>query len=213
MRIFLILAGLILPLAAAPQEIYRWVDKDGIVHYSDQPGSPNAELITVVAPNAYESSGDSASSTQPPTDDGRDSPLYGSLEIVQPSQDQVFFGSNTTVNVVTSLEGELQPEHTILMYVDGELRYTIGGVVSLMNLPRGSHFVRAVVFDNNTRQALISSPQVTFHIRQASTRNPQTPVPPRPQVPRPTPGGPTTPVPAPTPAPTPSPTPIPAPNS
>ena len=32
MRILLILAGLALALAAASQEIYRWVDKDGIVH-------------------------------------------------------------------------------------------------------------------------------------------------------------------------------------
>ena len=54
MRILLILAGLALSLAAASQEIYRWVDKNGLVHYSDQPDSPNAELITVIEPNAYE---------------------------------------------------------------------------------------------------------------------------------------------------------------
>jgi hypothetical protein len=52
MRIFLVLAGLALSLAAASQEIYRWVDKNGVVHYSDQPGSPNAELIDVIEPNA-----------------------------------------------------------------------------------------------------------------------------------------------------------------
>ena len=54
MRILLILAGLALSLAAASQEIYRWVDKNGVVHYSDQPGSPNAVLIDVIEPNAYE---------------------------------------------------------------------------------------------------------------------------------------------------------------
>ena len=206
MRILLILAALLLPLAAAPQEIYRWVDKDGIVHYSDQPGSPDAQLVTVVAPNAYESSGDAdsaSSSYQPPTDEGEDSPLYGSIQIAQPSPDQVFFGSNATVNVVTQLDGELQPDHTILMYVDGNLRYTDSGTLTLSGLPRGSHFVRAAVFDNMTKQVVISSPQVTFHVRQASTQNPQTPVPARPQVPRPNPG-PVTPVPAPSPAPAPS---------
>ena len=184
----LILAGLMLPLVAAPQEIYRWVDKDGIVHYADQPGSPDAVLVTVVAPNAYEG-GDSNSSapSYAGSDDGADSPLYESLTIVQPSQDQVFFGSDATVNVVTELVGELQPDHTLLFYVDGNLRYSIGGVISLMGLPRGSHFVRAAVFDNDTRQVMISSPQVTFHVRQASTQNPQTPVPARPQLPRPPP--------------------------
>ena len=54
MRILLILAGLTLSLAAASQEIWRWVDKNGIVHYSDQPDSPNAELISVIESNTYE---------------------------------------------------------------------------------------------------------------------------------------------------------------
>ena len=54
MRIALILAGLAVTLVAQSQEIYRWVDKNGVVHYSDQPDSPNAELISVIEPNAYE---------------------------------------------------------------------------------------------------------------------------------------------------------------
>ena len=205
MRMLVILAGLMLPLAAASQEIWRWVDKEGIVHYSDQPGSPDAKLVTVVAPNAYEPQADSGSASPAyvPPDDGDDSALYQSISIVQPTPDQVFFGSDTTISVVTELVGELQPDHTILMYVDGNLRYTDGGTLTLTGLPRGSHFVRAAVFDNNTKQVVISSPQVTFHVRQASTQNPQSPVPRRPQVPRPNPG-PTTPVPAPSPAPTPS---------
>jgi hypothetical protein len=45
MRIALIVAGLLVSLAAQPQDIYKWVDKDGTVHYSDQPGSPDAVLI------------------------------------------------------------------------------------------------------------------------------------------------------------------------
>jgi hypothetical protein len=198
MRILLILAGLMLPLVAASQEIYRWVDKDGIVHYSDQPGSPNAVLVTIVAPNAYESSGDSnaAASSYDPPDDGDESPLYQSLTIVQPSQDQVFFNSNATVNVTAELVGELQPDHTLMFYVNGNVRPAEGGSLTLTGLPRGSHFVRATVFDNKTRQAVISSPQVTFHVRQASIQNPQTPVPARPQVPRPRPA----PAPAPAPA-------------
>ncbi len=200
MRILLILAGLMLPLVATPQEIYRWVDKDGIVHYADQPGSPDAVLVTVVAPNAYESDspGNAAPSYNPP-DDGSDSPMYESLRIVQPTPDQVFFGSDATVSVVAELGGELQPDHAIMFFVNGNLRTAEDGYgLTLTGLPRGSHFLRAVVYDSN-RQAVISSQQVTFHVRQASTQNPQTPVPARPQVPRPTP--------APTPAPAPAPTP------
>ena len=188
MRILLILAGLMLPLVAAAQEIYRWVDKDGVVHYSDQPGSPDAVLVTVVAPNAYE--GDSAGAPAPTydaPDDGAESPMYESLRIVQPAPDQAFFGTDATVNVVAELGGELQPDHALMFYVNGTLRTAEDGSgITLTGLPRGSHFLRAVVFDSN-RNAVISSQQVTFHVRQASIQNPQTPVPARPQLPRPTP--------------------------
>ena len=208
MRILLILAGLLLPLVAVPQEIYRWVDKDGIVHYSDQPGSPDAELVSVSAPNAYESDSSGDSDTAAPSyegpDDDADAPVYDSLAIVSPTPDQVFFGSDATVNVVAQLGGELQPDHALMFFVNGSLRTAEDGLgLTLAGLPRGSHFLRAVVFDSN-REAVISSQQVTFHVRQASIQNPQTPVPARPQRPRPTPLP--TPAPPPRPAPTRAPT-------
>ena len=180
-----------MPLVAAPQEIYRWVDKDGIVHYADQPGSPDAVLVTVVAPNAYEA--DSAGNANTPassyerrtTATGRRSTSRSGS--CQPTPDQVFFGSDATVNVVAELGGELQPDHALMFFVNGNLRTAENGLgLTLTGLPRGSHFLRAVVYDSN-REAVISSQQVTFHVRQASTQNPQTPVPARPQVPRPTP--------------------------
>src|SRR5262245_11822974 len=102
MRILLILAGLALSLAAASQEIYRWVDKNGVVHYSDQPDSPNAELIDVIEPNAYEAqdaaaAAASAGRASAPDEDADASP-YTSLSISSPSQDEVFFGADATVN-------------------------------------------------------------------------------------------------------------------
>src|SRR3989304_1322720 len=54
MRIAPFLAGMIRSRAAEPQEIYRWVDKDGIVHYADQPGAPDAERIELVGLSSYE---------------------------------------------------------------------------------------------------------------------------------------------------------------
>jgi len=198
MRIFLLLAGLMLPLVAAPQEIYRWVDKDGIVHYSDQPGAADAELVKVIEPNAYES--EDSGSIDPSSDSPAFQPEqtnYDSLAIVLPSADQVFFGSDVTVEVVAELNRPLQSDHTVAFFVDGSRVPAAGLSVTLTGLPRGSHFVRASVLDSNGTP-LISSQQIPFHLRQASIQNPQTPVPDRPQLPRP-------PTPAPTPAPAPNP--------
>jgi hypothetical protein len=182
MRAFLILAGLALPLAAASQEIYRWVDKDGVVHYEDQPNSPDAVLIDVIAPNEYES-GDTASANYESTPDPQDEGAagnYGSLSIISPSADQVFFGADAAVTVTASLDGELMSGHSLVFFVNGARRAAEGLSLALGNLPRGSYTVGATVLDENGRP-VVSSEQTRFHVRQPSINSPQSPQAPRPR--------------------------------
>jgi Domain of unknown function (DUF4124) len=201
MRILLIIAGLTLSLAAASQEIWRWVDKDGVVHYADQPGAADAKLVSVVAPNSYEgdaTAGYAASNEESDEEDAA-SP-YGSISIVQPTNEQVFFGSNANVTVLAELDGTMQTGQAIMFYVNGNLRpATSGTSLELEGLPRGTHFVRATVIDS-TGVAVMSSPQIKFHVRQTSIQNPQNPLRPRPQA------APPRPQPAPAPTPTAPPT-------
>lgn len=191
MRILLILAGLTLSLAAEPQEIYRWVDKDGQVHYADQPGAANAQRVILADPNAYESEpsfGDNAPSGSEPEEPDAASP-YTSLTIVQPTPEQVFFGAEATVVVAAELGGTLRPDHTVVFFVNGNRRPAGSGLgLELPNLERGSHFLRAAVLDQNG-EPVITSQQITFHVRQPSVNSPQSPqARPRPQ-PRPAPAG------------------------
>ena len=174
MRIALILAGLMLSLAAGSQEIYRWVDKDGVVHYADQPGAANAELVEIASSNEYEStpadSGGSATYNQP-----QETTRYVSLTITEPAADQVFFGADASVTAAAELGGELRPDHTLVFFLDGNRVPAEGeGAVQLTNLERGTHFLRAAVLDQNG-QPLISSPQVSFHVRMPSINSPQSP--------------------------------------
>ncbi len=188
MRIFLILAGLAFSLAAASQEIWRWVDKNGIVHYADQPNSPNAELITVVEPNAYEGEAATPDSVASGSAEPEESPSvspYELLSIVQPTPDEVFFGSDATVSVQADLQGTLRPDHSVAFFLNGNRRPAAGLGMELTGLARGTYFLRASILDQNG-SPVITSQQTTFHVRQASTQNPQTPVPSRPR-PRPTP--------------------------
>jgi hypothetical protein len=179
MRSLLILAGLAISLAAFSQEIYRWVDKDGIVHYSDQPGSDKAELISVVEPNAYDSA-DTApaeSSGGSSDDSGSNAPEanpYTSLSITSPEQDQVFFGADAVVSVQADLSGMLQPDHQVMFFLNGNRRPAQGLSLDLSGLDRGTYFLRASILDQNGKP-LISSQQTAFHVRQPSTKAPQSP--------------------------------------
>lgn len=176
MRTLLVLAGLAVSLAAASQEIYRWVDKDGIVHYSDQPGAPNAELITVIEPNAYDSA-DTAIATTAGGDEEdvapEVSPYFG-LSIASPAPDQVFFGADAVVNATVNLDGTLRPEHSVVFFLNGERRPAQGLSAEFSGLARGSYFLRASVLDESGKP-LLTSDQVTFHVRQPSINSPQSP--------------------------------------
>jgi Domain of unknown function (DUF4124) len=197
MRMLLLLAGLLLPLAAASQEIYRWVDKNGVVHYSDQPDSPDAELIDVIEPNEYAAEGAAAAPAADYAEDQEPAEAqYGSLSITQPPAEEVFFGADAVVGVTASLDGELQSGHSLVFYVNGSRRPAEGLGIELSGLPRGSYELRAAVVDESG-QTVITSPRTTFHVRQPSINSPQSPQAPRPaprprpQQPRPanTPGG------------------------
>ena len=178
MRMALIIAGMLLSLAAEPQEIYRWVDKDGVVHYADQPGAPDAERVEIASSNEYEAtppdfSGGSTYSQQPV-------PLpYSSLTITSPAPDEVFFGADAVITGTAELAGELRSDHTLVFFVDGNRVTADGESVEIANLDRGMHFLRAAILDQNGA-LLLSSPQVTFHVREPSIRSPQSPQAPKP---------------------------------
>ena len=197
MRMLLVLAGLAVSLAAPGQEIYRWVDKDGIVHYADQPGSADAVLINIIEPNAYDSA-DTAIAAPPGRDTDEETEpedAYQSLAIVSPENDQVYFGADAVVLVSAYLEGSLQPDHSIALFMNGKRLDAQGPTAELSELARGSYTLSASVLDADGKPVISSRP-VSFHVRQPSINSPQSPQAP----PKPTPKPTTPPAPKPKPA-------------
>ena len=205
MRSILILAGLAVSLAAASQDIYRWVDKDGVVHFADQPGSDSAVLIKTVEPNTMDPAEESSAAAAVSTGSGEDEPPpeevapYRTLAIVSPTPDQVFFGGDAVVTASAELDGTLRPDHSVVFFLNGNRHEASGLSMEFPDLERGSYFLRASILDQAGRPVL-SSQQISFHVRQPSINSPQSPQarpPARPTPPRPTP----TPTPRPAPAP------------
>lgn len=186
----LALAALLLSPPALSQEIYRWVDKNGVVHYSDQPNAPDAELMDLQAfgGQAEEARAPTVYVREPPPP-AESAPDYRSLTITRPATDEAFFGTAASVAVELQLDTDLRPSDEVAIFLDGRRVPSNGLSAELSAVPRGSHFLRAAVLDASGN-VLVSSPQVTFHVRQASVATPPTgpaqrlPPPPRPQ-PRP----------------------------
>lgn len=172
MRIALTVAGLLVALVAQPQDIYKWVDKNGTVHYADQPGAPDATLVE------HPSIGEPGNAAAPP-------PLYTpepkppaqqppprSLSITSPAPDQMFYGGDVSVQVTVAMDGELRDGDQLLIFLDGTRVPGVSGPgATLTGLTRGTHFLRAAVTDA-TGAVVVTSPQVTFHLRQPTIAKP-----------------------------------------
>jgi len=182
MRTALLIAGLLVSLAAAPQEIYRWVDRDGVVHFADQPGAPDAERIHVSGFERRTSEPEDTTQLlyqREPEAEPEAAP-YGSLTISSPAPDEVFFGSDVTVDVQVEIDNELREGDQLLIFLDGARVPAVSGTgATLDGLSRGTHWLRAAITGPDA-EVIITSPQLTFHVRQQSIATP-------PSAPRPTP--------------------------
>jgi len=171
--LILALAALLLSPLAVSQEIYRWVDKNGVVHFADQPGAPDAELVGIrsFTGPAEEPEAPSLYVSEPPPQDR--APDYRSLVITRPAMDEAFFGTDATVAVELELDTDLRPGDELAIFLDGRRVPSNGLSAQLSAVPRGTHFLRAAVLDPSGN-VLVSSPQVAFHVRQASVATPPT---------------------------------------
>lgn len=163
--------------AAGAEKIYRTVDEDGNVVFTDQPPHPDQPGQQVELPHGN-------SFTPPPTEDAGvrletwldqdgDEDLaaaspYASLDIVSPEDDAGLRDNAGTVSVAAAVEPDLAPGHTLQVYLDGELRQTSPvPTTQLLNVDRGTHTLELRIVDASGN-TLISSPPSVFHLQRRS---------------------------------------------
>jgi hypothetical protein len=166
--------GLLAAFAVQAGVIYKWVDADGVVHYSDQP-SPGAEKIytsssSSAAAAATRPSGSQQQLPQAPQPSGLG---YSEFAITAPTSDQTFFGDDV-VFVNLTLVPSLRGNHGIIWHLNGRQLDAPPNPVAfpLPHLDRGTYTIAATVTDQNTGETQ-SSNSVTFFVRQPSALSPQ----------------------------------------
>lgn len=163
-----IIIGLLCLATAAQGAVYRWVDKDGNVVFSDRP-QPGAEEVRMPTPSLYEAPRlPSPARMAPAAEPG---PRYTRVEVTLPENDATIIDNTgqveVEVEVVPALESRLGDR--ILILLDGQLQ---GGPrvtprLTLESVDRGTHTLQAQVTDAGG-EVLVASEPVTFHMRQAS---------------------------------------------
>lgn len=157
----------------ATAEVYRYVDENGTVVFTDQRPSQDAqpmnlpELTVMESPKpAPASPGDGSS------DEGeQQGPVYPSLTMISPKREETFQGSGNTLPVRLVAREALRPDDQVVVFLDGQEQGRFESLsVDLQQVPRGTHEVRVKVHDAADRVVGDTGP-VTFHMKQHSQQH------------------------------------------
>jgi len=176
MRSLLLIAVGLLAATAYATDVYRWVDDQGQVHFSDRPleGGERVEIRPQGKLGTPEfEPRRSRSAAVEESEDSDEAFRYRSLEILSPSQEEVLWNIEGQLDVSMQLEPRLRQGHSVELLLDGEPVEQLrpGSMqVRLSEVYRGVHVLRASVRDQNG-QLLIESQPRTFAVQQTSILN------------------------------------------
>jgi hypothetical protein len=154
------------PVTPTPS-IYKQVDADGNISYSDTPPNAAAEtlemeplgIISMPKPVPFAPTKATAAPVS-----------YERLSITSPSHDSTYQNLSEPVRVSAQLAPSLQKGHTLTLLMDGRVLTNSGSETQVENIERGSHVFSAQVQDANGK-VLITSQPVTIHVHRTSVIN------------------------------------------
>jgi hypothetical protein len=175
MRLLLFTLMSVASAVALSATVYKWVDENGVTHYSDQPHE-NAEKVQIKQPQTY-SPGPlpAASRTSQASPPQQPANAY-TCQVVQPTNDQTF-QNTTSVTVAAQFSPLPRGGDQSSLLLDGTRITNFpqgGGSITLDPIDRGQHSLQAVVQDS-TGKMLCQSTSVSFTVLQPSVLNPANP--------------------------------------
>jgi hypothetical protein len=166
-RSILLILCLLVATVALAQEAYRWVDEDGVVHYSDRPRD-GAEQIELPTPNVTAT----RQRTTPATTSRDEAPAeaspvvrYDSIEVVSPAAEETLWNIEGVLSVSVALSPALQPGHQMRAYHNGQMTPVSGTSFQIQEVWRGSHNIQVEVVDE-TGKLMIRSKSTRFYVQQ-----------------------------------------------
>jgi hypothetical protein len=156
--------------AQASTTLYKWVDADGVTHYSDRP-EPGAQKVRIAEAQTYQGGvAKSADSRRQPSRPATDA-SYTRLAITNPEDGAVLWNTGGHVEVGAAVEPDLADGHQLWIVVDGKSQAASAGGSTSLELARGSHTIAASVTDA-AGQELITSAPISVIVRQTSSAQP-----------------------------------------
>ncbi|MDE2235727.1 MAG: DUF4124 domain-containing protein [Gammaproteobacteria bacterium] len=181
-KALLIMAVMILALGATTtgrsDQVYKWVDAQGNVHYTDHP-HPGAQKVLLPKTQTYqppsmEGAGNTAASQpSPPPVAGASTTAYKQFSISSPA-DKATLWYVDQVPVSVDLSPALHNGDTLTFHLDEKsIGPTTQTMVTFKDVPRGEHSVSVTL--NSANGASQTAGPVTFFVRQKTIISPKPP--------------------------------------
>lgn len=160
---------LVVSAGAAAEDVWRWVDQDGVIHFSDRP-HPGAERVQIGPVQTFPAPAAPPARESMPDQSGEPVAHYSRVEIASPAAGETLWNIAGELSVRVALEPQLAGGHELRIYLDGnpvEGPPQDSGQFTLGEVYRGEHTLRAAIFDAEGRE-LASSETITFYVQQTS---------------------------------------------
>ncbi|MEL4431941.1 MULTISPECIES: DUF4124 domain-containing protein [Shewanella] len=160
MRAFTLISLLLLSLFAQAT-VYKWVDKDGKVHYSDEP-HPNAEVVELKEKTLNQIA------LPPVKNDADDSQVIQQIQyqvvITSPTEEETVRDNNGDFQVTATVTPEIKSQYLMALKLDGQTvgQPQVGGIFQLKNIDRGEHTIVVDAMTQNGKVFASSSPRKIF---------------------------------------------------
>jgi len=158
---------------AAEMKIYRWVDKEGKVHFSDT-AVPGTAEVKVKDNNLF-----STDKTQTMTvnQSGVDNEHHDNAQlsyqatITSPENDKALRSNNGDIDIHISIEPAKKNTQTLQLYLDGKKLGSpqISPIIRAQNIDRGTHQVQVELLDKNGKE-LAKTQIVTVHLQRITIK-------------------------------------------
>ena len=165
MRSLLIFVGLALCVSAIAQDrVYKRVNPDGSVEYSDQP-LEGADVMKVPKGSTFtmpEAVTSRAASTDTKPEEAK--VIYDSLEITRPVNDESIRSNEGKLTALARSVPAVDSNHRFRWNMDGAAVKDVNSPeLRLNNLNRGTHTLQAQIVDADGK-VVISSETISFHM-------------------------------------------------
>ncbi len=166
-----VLLGILPAMASAG--VYKWVDADGTVHFSDIP-QEGAEKVHVPPAQTYQAPSLAPLTPAAAEPEAQQGP-YARFALITPNAEENIWDNTGKVTVVFTSEPPLQTDlgHRLIVLLDGQAQAPLLGTsTTLENVDRGSHSLQGQIVDARG-DVLMSSETISVHVHRQSVLAPQ----------------------------------------